>query len=148
MPKSCFLAYLAGSFHNHMRCGTDMWHKCVRLLYLETHQETRSPDSKWPNGGHLCLHSGIKFYQKNLTFRPITHKRLEIWPHNVLRMYRKPPIGNLGATTFLTLGAPDPPNGGHFEFPKMQFSCNWLKISITIREVRLIFGVIVSDYHA
>ena len=43
---------------------------------------------------------------KNLIFWPITRK--EIWPHDVLHINRKPPIGSLGAPTILTPGAPDP----------------------------------------
>jgi len=52
---------------------------------------------------------GAQISPKILTFCPITRKRSEIWPHNVLRVNRKPPIGSLGAMTLLTLGAPDPP---------------------------------------
>ena len=45
---------------------------------------------------------------KNVTFWSITRKRLEIWHHDVLRVYRKPPMGSLGGPTIFTPGAPDP----------------------------------------
>ena len=35
-----------------------------------------------------------------------------MWPHDVLHMNRKPPIGSLGASTILTPGAPDPQKRG------------------------------------
>ncbi len=54
MPKSHFFIYPAQNFCTHKICGADLWHRCVRLWCLETHQKTSSPDSKWPNGGHFC----------------------------------------------------------------------------------------------
>ncbi len=64
MPKSLFLVYLPGNFHNRMRYWADIWHKYVALPYLLSCQKNRSPNSKWPNGGHLCFHSDLKFHQK------------------------------------------------------------------------------------